>query len=293
MATLDALPWAGGVSLVSCGLRLGVRVDDPAMLDRLPLYLPPVRAHTATSVVDHLFSLRTSRSGGTRNERPTTRVYEGHRLVARRGDLSSNMQLDLLRSCLEYRIASGARSRLFVHAGVVEWRGRAILIPGRSRSGKTTLVSALVRAGARYYSDEFAVLDELGRVHPWTRPLRIRAPGRPPQSRRVEDLGGRAGQRPLRIGLIVVTAYRAGACWQPRALSPGQTILALIQNTLMVRSRPDFALQTLMRAVRGAQALKSRRNEAAALAALLLSNESVGIGEGEGRRPRPAKEALA
>jgi hypothetical protein len=34
-----------------------------------------------------------------------------------------------------------------------------------SYSGKTTLVSELIRAGATYYSDEYAVIDERGRVH--------------------------------------------------------------------------------------------------------------------------------
>ena len=216
MATLDARPWAGGVSLVSYGVRLGVRVDDAALLDRLPFYLPPVRTRPPTPVVDQLFSLCTARRDGTPTERSATRVYAGHRLIARRIALDPSMRLDLLRSCLEFHIANSARSWLFVHAAVVGWRGRAILIPGRSRSGKTTLVSALVRAGARYYSDEFAVLDRSGRVHPWSRPLRIRTPGLPPRSHPVETLGGRAGRRPLPVGLIVVTAYRAGARWRPR-----------------------------------------------------------------------------
>lgn len=289
MTKLDALPWAGGISFVSCGVRLGVRVDDAAILDQLPRYLPPVRKRRTTPVVDHLFSICTGRGGGRRGERLAPRLYEGPRLVSRRTDLNPSMQLDLLRSRLEFHIATTAPSRLFVHAGVVEWRGQAILIPGRSRSGKTTLVAALVRAGANYYSDEFAVLDGLGRVHPWARPLRIRRPGLLPESHPVETLGGRAGQRSLRVGLIVVTAYRAGARWQPRVLSPGQALLALVENTLIARSRPDLALKILARAVHGARALKSWRDEAEALAAMLLSNESVQANDG-GRRQRRTAE---
>ena len=292
MAKLDARPWVGGVSLVSYGVRLGVRVDDEALLDQLPFYLPPVRTRPTTPVVDHLFSLCTIRRDGTRAERSATRVYEGHRMVARRTALDPSMQLDLLRSCLEFHVASTAQSWLFVHAGVVGWRGRAILIPGRSRSGKTSLVTALVRAGATYYSDELAVLDGLGRVHPWARPLRIRRPGVLPQSHPVETLGGRAGRRPLPVGLIVVTAYRAGARWQPRALSPGQMLLALMENTLMARSRPERTLKILARAVRGARALKGRRDEAEALAATLLSNESVVTRDGNRSRHRTAEEEL-
>ena len=64
-------------------------------------------------------------------------------------------------------LAERARNRIFIHAGVVGWQGRAIVIPGRSFSGKSTLVAALLQAGATYYSDEFAVLDGRGYVHPF------------------------------------------------------------------------------------------------------------------------------
>ena len=73
-----------------------------------------------------------------------------------------------------------------MHAGVVGWNGRALLLPGRTLSGKTTLVAELLRAGATYYSDELAVLDARGRVHPFPKPLAIREKGdasgeRPPR----------------------------------------------------------------------------------------------------------------
>ena len=273
MAKLDALSWAGGVSFVSCGVRLGVRVDDAALLDQLPSYLPPVRESATSPHVDHLFSLCAGPVGERRCGPSPARLYEGPRLVSRRRDFDAGMQLDLLRSRLEFQVATSAPSRLFVHAGVVEWRGQAILLPGRSRSGKTTLVAALLRAGAKYYSDEFAVLDICGRVHPWARPLRIRRPGLLPQSHPVETLGECAGQSSLPIGLIVVTAHRAGARWRPRPLSPGQALLALIRNTVVARARPDLTIKVLGHAVRGARALASRRDEAEAVAATLLSNE--------------------
>lgn len=48
---------------------------------------------------------------------------------------------------------------LFVHAGVVAWDERAIVLPGVSRAGKSTLVLALLAAGARFLSDELLVWD--------------------------------------------------------------------------------------------------------------------------------------
>jgi predicted ATPase len=44
-------------------------------------------------------------------------------------------------------VATEAPRRVFVHAGVVGWKGQAILVPGRSYSGKTTLIAALMKAG--------------------------------------------------------------------------------------------------------------------------------------------------
>lgn len=271
-AKLDALPWAGGVSFISCGVRVGVRADDASILDELPPYLPPVRASATTLVVDHLFSLRVGGAGGG-PRRP--RLYEGPRLIRRRRVVDTAATLDLLRSLLEFRIATNARSLLFVHAGVVEWSGHAILIPGRSLSGKTTLVTALLRAGAKYYSDEFAVLDAAGRVHPWARRLRIRSPGRPPRHYPVEAFGERARQTSLPVGLIVVTFHRAGARWRPRPLSPGQALLALMRNTHGARQRPDQTIKILGRAVRRAPAFAGRRGEAAELAATLLTNQNA------------------
>jgi hypothetical protein len=47
-----------------------------------------------------------------------------------------------------------------IHAGVVGHGGRCIVLPGASGRGKTTLTAALSRAGFRYFSDEFALLEE-------------------------------------------------------------------------------------------------------------------------------------
>lgn len=50
----------------------------------------------------------------------------------------------------------------FVHSGVVEFDRRAIVFPGKSRYGKSTMVAALVEAGCRYLSDEYAVISPEG-----------------------------------------------------------------------------------------------------------------------------------
>ena len=71
---------------------------------------------------------------------------------------------------------------VFLHAGVIGWRDRAFVFPGPSFAGKSTLIAELVRAGATYYSDEYAVVDEDGRVHPYARALQMRQSGGSVQS---------------------------------------------------------------------------------------------------------------
>jgi hypothetical protein len=177
-----------------------------------------------------------------------------------------------LESELHFSVASHARARVFVHAGVVGWKGRALVLPGRSRTGKTSLVAALVRAGAEYYSDEYAVFDTEGRVLPYPKPLGMRRSHGSVERIAPRRLGGEVGTRPLRLGLVLSTSYRAGASFAPREQGLGSAILCLIDNTLVVRAKPRLALDTLAAAVKGAQMAAGERGEAEDAAAVLLES---------------------
>jgi hypothetical protein len=101
-----------------------------------------------------------------------------------------------LESALHFQVAIAARRRLFIRAGVVGCQGRAILILSRISSGKTALVEALVRAGASYYSDQYAVLDRFGRVHAYARPLSARGENEPRANKVLEAVGSITARRP-------------------------------------------------------------------------------------------------
>lgn len=169
-------------------------------------------------------------------------------------------------------IALHAPDYIFVHAGVVGDRGRAIVIPGLSFSGKTTLVAELVRAGATYYSDEYAVLDEHGLVHPYPKPLslRLREGSRLQTDRDVAELGGIVGTEPLPVGLIVAANYVAGADWRPRELTAGEAVLELLANTIPAQERPQESLSAIGGAAEEATTLKGDRGEAADIVDQLL-----------------------
>lgn len=266
---IDRLPWQAGTCIDAYGRRVGVRTNAPALLDRLAPHLPPGWRACGSPFVDEIFSLWVD-PAGEGAPRPT-RVYAGRRRRARTTDLARAFAV--LETEIRQSVAASAARRTFVHAGVVGWRGRAIVVPGRSRSGKTTLVAALVRAGALYLSDEFAVLDGRGRVHPFAKPLSIRGAGgcdRHARSRRVEELGGVRGTEPLPVGLVVLTEHRRGASWRPALLTRGQAVLEMLAHTVPARLRPEASLASLERAVARAVVVKGERGEAEDLAAELL-----------------------
>jgi hypothetical protein len=264
----DSLEWAAEIGFLAHGLRFGLRSSDPAALDKLRAAIPLGWQAAPTGAVDVLYSLHVERdaSVGRRSEHL---LYCGSALLDRALDLEP--LLVAFTRHAELLTAFRAHDCLFVHAGVVGWRGRAIVIPGRSMTGKTTLVRALVEAGAIYYSDEFAILDGQGQVHPYPLPLSIRgASGQPGWKAPVEALGGQAGSTPLPVGLVVVTWYREGATWRPRRLSAGRALLALMDNTVAARREPGYSMPILRAAVSGAVVVRGTRGEAGGVALDLL-----------------------
>lgn len=239
------------------------------MLDRLPPGWKP----TVSPVVVNMYSLLLSRNSPSTNVRRFSLLYAGGIRAARA--LDQDLVLKVFESDIEIYVGILARRRIFVHAGVVEWKGQAIVIPGRSMSGKSTLTAELVRAGATYYSDEYAVLDEHGRVHPYPRLLGLRSPGADEQTKvRAEELGGRVGSKPLPVGMVVVSQYHEGARWRPRKLSPGQGALEVLANTVPARTRPEESLTSIQQAVTKASIFKGRRGDAKETAHLILESLS-------------------
>jgi hypothetical protein len=266
---LDRLGWSAGLSFSAYGLRFGLRVNDASALAAARAATPLSWQPNTTAEVDFLYSLRLATRPAHQGLCADNLLYCGASLVAHTRDFVA--ALAAFTTHAEQLTALQARDHLFVHAGVVGWHGRALLIPGRSMTGKTTLVQALVEAGATYYSDEFAVLDRQGLVHAYPLLLSIRgAQGQPARKLAVETLGGQVGSAPLPAGLVVLTAYQPGARWRPRALSAGQALLALMDNTVAARREPSHSMPILRATVAECCALQSKRGDARVVAKALL-----------------------
>jgi len=257
------------------GVRVEVRIDDASLVDRILECLPPGCAHQSSDRIDRTYEFLNTAPGWSAPQDgaagiPCWYLLADRSLVCHTDNaaaLCERFQADL-----ELFLAVRARTHVVVHAGVVGWHGRAIVIPGRSCSGKTTLVEALIREGAEYYSDEYAVIDPGGLVSPFPQPLAIRERADSRRTCTAEELGGVTGRQPIPIGSIVVTEYQPGASWQPRQLSPGEAVLALLSNSPAARYQPGFLLKTLRVAVRGVVGLSGVRGEANEFAKWLLED---------------------
>jgi len=259
MSKLDRLVWADGMSFTAFGVRVGVRVNSKATLKALVARLPPGAKPSNVHTTDHLYSITGFASGS--NGR-VTRFNLGYwNLLRFARTRSFDDLIDQFESHVQLTVAEYAPRRVFVHAGVVEWKGKAILFPGLSFSGKSTLVAELLRAGATYYSDEYAVIDRNGRVHPYARKLRMRSADAV-RRMRAKDFGAHTGSKSLPIGLVITTRFKEGARWRPRELTRGKAVLELLANTVSARSQPQMALSFLTKAVATATSLKGTRGEA-------------------------------
>ncbi len=239
----------------SYGVRIGLSADRRELLDALeqdqdvPAFGSVGAPLRTTRLMLRYRPLRASdRCLGCSTA--SFRVSAGTNLIADASNLTDAAQS--LAAHAEFFVAEHAPNHLFVHAGVVGWKGHAIVMPGSSFAGKTTLVQAWLEAGATYYSDEFAVLDCAGRVHLFARPLAIRD-GSTVGSRRVPvaSLGAESGTTPMPIGLVLATSYRPGARWRPRRLTPALALLELMRHTVAARGNPTHSMPILKQAVSG------------------------------------------
>jgi hypothetical protein len=250
------------IAFEAYGVALGIATSRADVLEEMHQYLPPGWTPCDPAQVERQFEIFEE------PDHSFTLAWDGRRQSV---GLNQEISVLLLETELRLYIARKSPVGIFVHAGVVEYGGKAIVLPGLSFSGKTRLVAALVRAGATYYSDEFAVLDPEGLVHPYPKPLSIRDDKQIQTDIPVESFGGTAGEAAAPAGLVAITTFKPGAEWNPQRLSPGQGAMAMLANTVPARERPEESLSAVKNAVANAVVLESERGEAEPLVPVLLA----------------------
>lgn len=253
--------WKGCFAFEAFGVKIGVRSNNIKIIEKLkdglPFLLPIDLKEIPIEAAEHIYSVYRSKS----RRRPNL-TYLGQEEVVRQA--FNERKVDLIESQIRMTVAEFAEDFVFLHAGAIGYKGKAIIIPARSFSGKTSLVAEFAKRGFEYYSDEYAVLDRNGLVHPFTKKLSIRGIIDDYQQVDigVEELGGRKGVVPLEVGLILVSRYVKGGKFTPELVSAGAGIIESIANSVSIRQNPQFVLQVLSLVTNRAKIVKTNRSEA-------------------------------
>lgn len=167
--------------------------------------------------------------------------------------------------------------RIAIHAALLTWRDRTLLLPGPSRAGKSTLALALADLGATVWTDEYALIDPgTGKATGWPRPVRRRrADG---GVDRIQMPEADADQGPVSVDLVAVLRFDADASTPAWTTStPADVVQHLLANTVNARRHPDLALDAALAIARNATGLEGDRQEAAD-AARRLADRIDGLG---------------
>ncbi|MGH9247606.1 MAG: hypothetical protein ACRD29_25515 [Acidimicrobiales bacterium] len=159
---------------------------------------------------------------------------------------------------------------VLIHAGAAAHGDDAVVLPAPAGSGKTTLVTALVRAGMQYVTDEAVAIDApTGMIVPYPKPLSIDAGSWPlfPDLAPEPDPAVRpylSGQWHVPVGairegavagssrprLIVVPSFDPTTSTTLSALSRGRAVGALVECSFNVGASGRERLELLADVVR-------------------------------------------
>lgn len=216
------------------------------------------------------------RPGGGDAAYPTFSIHRNGRLLLRSGDRLLADEADwpdfycALQRELETVVLQNMRQGVAIHAGVVSIDGRVVLLPAKSGSGKTSLVRELLRQGAAYYSDEFAIAGIDGMVHPFARPLIIRdaAGKRFPLS--PDEFGALTATAPQAPRAILFLVHRPGERFRVEEADQSSALLHLLANTPQsLDDRPE-AFRAFLAASRSVRYYRGVRGDAAEAAAEII-----------------------
>jgi hypothetical protein len=175
---------------------------------------------------------------------------------------------------LNWEVVRRMDSFLQLHAGVMERDGVGVVFPASPGSGKTTLCAGLLSRGWRFLSDEFALIDGEGMIHPYPKALCIKEgsfvvmehlglPMVSPRRYRKGKKGRVAYVNPRVVGHegigercrlrhVVFPKFEEGATPRLRSITRGETGFELAQLSFNLRKKGNRGMEMLMGALQRA-----------------------------------------
>jgi hypothetical protein len=274
--TLDRIRWKGEESFRVLSYYFSVRWNVQAAGDRLRYALgdfivqpdPEETPEIWAPGLPPLYSIVEHRSASDRY----------HLLYGEGTMFSSDVLEDLMAQFFWHVNTQTIRSShdfLLIHAGSVSTpAGDGVLLPARSGGGKTTLVTALVRAGFSYLSDEGGAVDPVSRkLYPYHRALTLKeghAKVFPELYGSVNGSSGFGGQKwihpadirpgavgvPCRIRFVIAHQYQPEATTHVIPITPAQAAMELLTNSLNLPRYRSRALPLVADVVRRARSFR-------------------------------------
>lgn len=170
---------------------------------------------------------------------------------------------DRIESSLSLFAAEHLQDLVALHAALIVTESGAIVFPGRTHSGKSTLAAAAQLRGLRVLSDEYTLVDTAtGFVQGWPRPLRIRTP------RGIERICLDDHEQSLAFEshpVLLVADLR----FQPQPehiveISRADMAMHLLENTVCAKFRPEDSFRAALAVTKDSVCLGGRRAEAEA-----------------------------
>ncbi len=251
------------------GVKIGIEAEKIQYLEKIYQMLEKTFPNGFEKVreqeIEYRFIIKSKKTDKTEKGERFELFRNNEKVIQ---DVGGEFFFQMVESEVRVTVAEFAVSRVFLHAGVVAWKNQAIVIPAKSFSGKSTLVAELVKKGAVYYSDEYAVLDAAGNVQPFPKWLSLRGIIDPYTQLEcsVESIGGIAGTKTIPVGMVLIAQYKKEKKipkrWNPRRLSSGQAMMEILRHTVPIRNKPKFVLEVLNKLTSRAIIVKTVRGEA-------------------------------
>jgi hypothetical protein len=248
------------------GVSWDLQADDVETFRALIDRLPPGSSPSTGKIAERSYALRTMPASFAENGSSYLLLADGKPLV--RSSEAADVA-DAFEENLKWLVAERSPRKVFLRAGVVGWKERAIVIPGGPGTGKSAWVRALVAAGATYFSDDYAVL-EGNTVAPF--PSRGREGIEPAHalSYWLDELTTRTTPRPVPVGVVLFAPYQPGAVFKPKLVSRGKALLGMFKHAVAAQRNPAQVLRALEIVSRRCNALEGVRGDARAAASYLL-----------------------